>query len=128
MGAAEKIMQHCARIDHQIETGCDHQRRDGNDQHGANSQAGRVTGGGRPRPALKPRAFSSRRKPGRAAQVGGRENEDKKARRGGYIAAGFLSLFDERTFPPRNAFEPLKRLNAAFLECVRLTTFYRSSQ
>ena len=27
----------------------------------------------------------------------------KKARRGGYIAAGFLSLSEERTFPPRNA-------------------------
>jgi hypothetical protein len=52
----------------------------------------------------------------------------KKARRGGYIAAGFLSLFDERTFPPRNASGLLLRRNAALPECVRKTTFCVSSQ
>jgi len=40
----------------------------------------------------------------------------KKARRGGYIAAGFLSLSEERTFPPRNASGRLLRRNAALPE------------
>jgi hypothetical protein len=52
----------------------------------------------------------------------------KKARRGGYIATGFLSLFDERTFPPRNASRLLLRRNAAPPEYVRKTTFTVSSQ
>lgn len=40
----------------------------------------------------------------------------KKARCGGYIAAGFFLLSKERTFPPRNASVGRLRLSAAPFE------------
>ncbi len=83
------------------------------------------THGGPCQASCEPRAQAASH---RVASVSAPTSRCKKARRGGYTATGFLSLFDERTFPPRNAFEPLLRRNAALPECVRKTTFTVSSQ
>ncbi|GAA0639513.1 hypothetical protein GCM10009101_08790 [Brevundimonas lenta] len=61
--------------------------------------------------ALKQRATASR---ALAPKI--QASDAKKARRGGYIAAGLLSLSKERTFPPRNASGRLLRRNAALPE------------
>ncbi|MDZ4061295.1 MAG: hypothetical protein U1C75_08945, partial [Brevundimonas sp.] len=71
-----------------------------------------------------PPPITNHQPPARSAQTPGA----KKPAAGDTFAAGFLSLFNERTFPPRNASGPLLRRNAALPECVRKTTFTASSQ